>query len=397
MNPLYRMVAASVPASLAGTMSWFGTYTFVNAYLIKGLACTNQQWTRATLWYSGGMVFWYLICTEIASRVGRRWTVTLGLASTALGYALMAVCRDVAAIDALLALMGFATVANAVSWAPMIAESGGDRPGRALAINAFVGTAVGVLALLFGGRLIADGNYPRTFLTIACACAVSAIAFHVFAGPLERDARTKVVRMFAVSRADFVSTIRGPFLFVLLLGVCMDPFSFHTVNQLFPNLVRDLHGFREADTGLLVALGRIPALVSLYAVSRVIDRLNIVRWFGISLALDGIATILIAFASGKATVAAAYFGFYLVHGIVWGTVTASITLCLPLRVRDSGFAVTWLFEIFAVFGVGMIHNRLLGNGISLPSTFAACGMVLVMTGCALAWYSGTTHAARRPC
>jgi MFS family permease len=390
------MVAAAVPVAIAVTMSWYGMYTFVNAFVIRGLGRSNQEWTSATLWASGGMIFWYLASTEISSRLGRRLTVTFGLAATAAAYAIMAFWRDMLAVDLMLALMGYTTVANAAVWTSLVADANPDRPGRALALNVLVNTAVAFISLLIGGQLIAEGNYPRTFLVIAAACGASAIAFHILASPLEKVERTKVVRMLDVSRTDMAAIARGPFLIIIFLGVCMDPFSFHTMNQLLPNLARDMHGFTEAQTSMLVAIARVPAIVALFAVSRMIDRANIIRWYAIGLALDGVITILIGFASGKATLAMGYLAYYAAHGLVWGTSIPAVNLCLPERVRDSGFAATWLMEILAVFGVGVIQNRMLGAGAGLGATFAACGIVLSITGAALLMYSYTAHSHRTP-
>jgi MFS family permease len=384
---LYGIVAASIPVAFVGTMSWFGTYTFVNAYVIRGLGGSNQDWTLATLWYPAGMVFWYLVCTEISSRIGRRWTTTLGLAATTFGYAALALGPPVHAIPPILAVMGLTTVGNAVAWTPMIAEAGKARPGQALALSAFVGTAVSVLALLGGGGLIAGGHFARTFAVISGLCAVSLVAFHVISGPLEGEARSQVTSLWRISRADLGLLARGPFLVLLLLGVCMDPFSFHTMNQLAPNLARDLHGFAEGPIGLLVALGRIPALLSLYGVSRVIDRLNVMRCYAIGLLLDGVATVAVGAAQGRWALAGAYLVFYLVHGLVWGTNVAAINKCLPPRLRDSGFAISWLLEILAVFLVGVVHNRLLSSGASLVAVFGICGAILAATSLVVLAYA----------
>jgi MFS family permease len=134
MRRLSLLIAACIPVSLAGTLSWFGAYTFVNAYVIKGLGRSNQDWTVATLWYSAGMIGWYLVCTEISSHIGRRRTVTLGLAATAAGYVGLALLPTIHAVGPILAVMGLTTGANAVAWTPLVAEVGGDRPGRSLGV-----------------------------------------------------------------------------------------------------------------------------------------------------------------------------------------------------------------------------------------------------------------------
>jgi MFS family permease len=373
-------------------MSWFGTYTFVNAYVIRGLGRSNEEWTAATLWYSGGMIFWYLICTDVSARLGRRNTVTLGLASTAAGYIMLAGSHHLYAVYAILALLGLTTVANAVAWTPLVAEGGGARPGRVLALTALVGTGVGSLCLLGGGLLISGENYPMTFLVIGVTCAVGTAVFHVITRPLEAVAFSSVVSLRKLSKQDLSALFRGPFLVVALAGVCMDPFSFHTVNQLFPNLARDRFGFGEGSIGVLVALGRIPALISLYLVSSVVDRLNIVRLYAWGLACDGLVTAAIVLVHGQPLLIGAYLGFYLVHGVVWGTVVAAINACLPGHLRDSGFAISWMLEILAVFLVGVFHNRLLGSGVSLPALFGCCGFVLAIAGMGLVLYSYSRHS-----
>ena len=103
---LSTLVVATLPVAFAGTVTWFGLYTFVNGYLVKGLGYSNEQWTEATLWFTGGMIVWQLLCTGIAARIGRRWTVTLSLLAGALFYLGLAITGDGWAIRALMTLAG---------------------------------------------------------------------------------------------------------------------------------------------------------------------------------------------------------------------------------------------------------------------------------------------------
>ena len=46
MKRLLSLLLATLPVSFAGIATWFGLYTFVNGYLVRGLGYTNEQWTE---------------------------------------------------------------------------------------------------------------------------------------------------------------------------------------------------------------------------------------------------------------------------------------------------------------------------------------------------------------
>jgi hypothetical protein len=53
-----------------------------------------------------------------------------------------------------------------------------------------------------------------------------------------------------------------------------------------------------------------------------------------------------------------------------------------------------MFEILGVFFAGMLHNRLLEAGCSLPCVFVVCGVVAGLSGLLLLCYSFSGHSRR---
>ncbi|MCL5994809.1 MAG: hypothetical protein M1546_01995, partial [Chloroflexi bacterium] len=57
------------------------------------------------------------------------------------------------------------------------------------------------------------------------------------------------------------------------------------------------------------------------------------------------------------------------------------------NLRDSAFALTSIAMTVALFGVGFVHNRLLGAGMTLPQVFTISGVVPIVAGALLVVYS----------
>ena len=405
MRRLVWLIITTFPVAIVAALSWFGAFTFVNAYMVRGLRCTNDEWTRATLWLSVGMLLWYPTCTEITSRIGRRRTVTLGLGAAALGFAAMAFTRVPALIGPVLAVMGFAVAAHLVAWTPYVAQAGRDKPAQAMTLNAILLNLVAFVAVIAGGQIVATERYRTAFLILAVVCGLCTGAFHVFAKRLEALLRAepgaeaggedRALSMRKLSMKDLADLAKGPLPVILLLGIFAAPFCFHTSNQLFPNLARDVHGFSEGRIATLVGLGRIPSMITLLAIVRIVDRVNIVRTYSVGLFLDGIVLIAVAQAAGPRSVAALYLSFYLCHGLVWAAAFPSINKSVSPRLRDSAFAITCMVEMGAVSAAGAVHHLLLLKVCALPFVFTLCALVTAAAGLALLIYSFTAHSRRR--
>lgn len=396
MRRLCALVLTAFPVSLVGTLSWFGVFTFVNAYLTTGLGYTAETWTAVTLWFTGGMIVWPLLCTEISARIGRRKTVVLGMLAVSLFYFLIACTSNLIAIRLLLAMIALLQGTNSIAWLPMVAEYGRDYPGRAFAVMQLVGGAVATATLLFGGMLLAKTHYHDAFLYFGAVCALCTLAFWFSSRAMEAEVRCAVVSLRQVSRADLLRLFTGPFVILLLLGICMEPFNYHTANQLYPNLARDVYHLSNKHISMVVALGRLPAIVTLFVIAHVIDRLNVVRCYGAGLCATGVCIVAMGLAQGHGLLIAGFFAYYLCHGSVWGTNLAAINRVVSSRLRDSAFALMSVIMTCAVFVVGIVHNRLLAAGVSLPHVFTYCGAVAFVAGLCLVGYSFSRHLAQHP-
>lgn len=99
-------VGSALAVAIIGSMAWFGVYTFVNAYLVTTLGRSDVEWTRSTIWLLSGMFVGQLLSTEVASRIGRRRTVTLALLLASGCFIMLAVLRSILLINMVLGLMG---------------------------------------------------------------------------------------------------------------------------------------------------------------------------------------------------------------------------------------------------------------------------------------------------
>lgn len=395
-HPIAALIGASIPVSLVTSLAWFGVFTFVNGYVIKELGHLNSAWTAATLWFAGGLIGWQLVCTEISAKIGRHATVVLALSVAACAYVGLALTTNLTVICLLLALIGFVSAANNAAWLPMAAEIGATYPGRALAVAQIVSVLCSMAVLAGGGALIAALEYRTAFLLSAGVSAGCALWFYRLTAAFAHHNHGRVVSLLTFTKDDLRSLLRGPFLVVLLLGVCVEPFNYHTINQLFPNLARDAYAVSEQRISEIVALGRLPALAGLLILSRYIDRLPAMRCYGAGLAAAGLVVAGLGRAPDVGWLAAAFVAFYLPHGVVWGSNLAAVNAVVAPRLRDAAFAIMSVVMLGAQFGAGVVHNRMVNAQIALGDIFLWCGAIVVVSGGALLAYSFSAHAAGPP-
>ncbi|HOF39353.1 MAG TPA: MFS transporter [Candidatus Hydrogenedentes bacterium] len=406
MKRWFWLLAATTPIAFIASVTWYGAFTFANAYMIRGLGASNAQWTRATLAMSGGMLVWYLFTVEMSALLGRRQTATLGTSIAALAYISLPFAHEVWMVSVLLALMGFGTAGYLVAWLPYVTHVGGNRPGRALTMASISYNLISGIAIFALGPALQAAHFHFVFFLTGGACLGCLVLFYFAARHLEAQADTSAAEENQPARPtdplsllklqwhDVRELVRSAFPIVLLLGICAAPFAFHTSNQLYPNLMRDIHHLQEDAIARLVAVGRVPAMLTLFLMSPIIDRLNLVRFYGLFLFTDGLLIAAIALAQSTLMAGTAYLVFYLSHGFVWAFALPAINVCVRPRLRDSAFALTAMFEILGVFFAGMLHNRLLEAGCSLPCVFVVCGVVAGLSGLLLLCYSFSGHSRR---
>lgn len=395
MKEIRIVFLATVPVALVWTLSWFGVFTFVNAYIIKGLKYTNAEWSAISLWFVGGTVLWQIFATEISARFGRRRTIFAAMIVTALIWTVIGFIKSKAVMGLLLAVIGFMPACTSVVWYPMVAEIGRHQPGRALAGIQIIATITTVLTMLLGGYLVAGDNFHLIFIPCGLLCAFCAAAFYLITLPLQNAENEHIVSLFRLQWPDIRAMAKSSFPALIIMGICIEPFSFHTINQLFPNLARDMHGLTESNIGSIVALGRLPALLSLFILARYIDRLVPAICYGIGIILAGMAVVFTGMAGNIFVLICGYIFFYIGQGTVWGSNSASINAAVEARLRDSAFALMSVFMIAAVFGVGYVHNLLIRLGTSLSGVFVGCGLTAICGGMALVIFSTITMTQKR--
>ena len=424
MVPLPRFCAIVLPAAFVWSVSWFGMYSFVNSYVSRDLHVSTQDWTTATLWLTASMIFCQLWAADLAGWIGRVPALLVAMVAAAASFAGIALARDFRVVGPMLALMGFAQAVANVIWFPLVAQLGGEKPGKALAINQLITVAVTVALLVSGGGLAESLSYVTLFWIITGVSLACALVFAlVTRGPAPGTTPTPgawtmppdepIVSLRHLKRADIAALMGGPFLFILLVGVALEPFNYHTLNQLFQNLLRSTitgtptGGANDAIAATqtavsaataepagverfitnLVAIGRVPAIVTLFVLGRHIDRLNPVRWYGSGLTVAAIVLITMGVITSKGSLMWLYPLFYVFHGAVWAGNSASVNAVVAPRLREVAFILMSTFANVALLFVGLIHNRLAEQGVSLRTIFVLCGSVALVSGVMLTLYA----------
>jgi len=379
-HPLARIALASMPVAMAYTLSWFGVFTFVNGYLVNGLDFSNEEWTSVMLWYTGSMVVWPFFCSEFSSLLGRRLTVALALALAGVLFGGFYFFHHRALICLMLSLMALVVAVVSSVYMPMVAGAGGAKPGRALATFNIVNTLTGATALIGGGYLAAHLGYRQAFCWFALACVICAVLFFLLTARFENAPEVKAVSVRGLSRADITALLTGPFLVIVLCGLSMEAFNYLTVNQLWPNLARDRFGTGERAISTMVALGRLPALITLTVLAQFIDRVNALRFYGFSFLYVAACVLAMGLAPADWMLKLAYFAYFMGMGCVWGSNSPALNASVSPRLRDSAFALMMVPSQLALFLVGIVHNRMLAAGLSLPELFRWCGTIAALGG-----------------
>jgi predicted MFS family arabinose efflux permease len=385
-----------VPVAVVYTLSWFGVFTFVNAYLKHELNYTSEEWTAVTLWYTGSMVVWPFFCSELSAWLGRRWTVTLAMLLSGMLFIGFTFFPQRLAIGAMLALMALTVAVVSAVWMPMVAAAGGNQPGRALITFNFTNTVIGASALIAGGYAADYLGYRQAFQYCAAACIIGALLFILVTRSFEAHGQTaKVVSLRRLTHADVMALLTGPYLIIVLCGLSMEAFNYHTVNQLWPNLARDTHGMGEKAITTMVALGRLPALLTLTVLAQFIDRVNPLRFYGFSFLYVASCVFTLGLVPNDGALRMAYVAYFIGMGCVWGSNSPSVNAAVSPHLRDSAFALMLVPAQLAVFLVGIFQNRLLAAGVSLPEVFRWCGIIAALGGgVVLIVYSFTRHMPR---
>jgi len=384
---LQSVMLAAIPALITSNIVWFGLYTFVNGYLVRDLGKSNEQWTAATLFFTGGMVLMPGLIIELSSRIGRRGVVILGMLLGALFYGLLGLTTSFSAILGLMVLASFGPVTSDVALFPLIADVCGKQAGKAFASVMFLSVILMTASLMGGGYLIEALSFRGGFYVFSAVCVVCAVAFAYLSRGMKSRQETKVTQLTKLSRSDISALLRGPFLAILVLGVFSAPYNWHTANQLYPNLGRDVFHLPEHAIGLIVALGRLPSMLVLLVLARRIDRLNAVTVLGVGIGLSGLFVASIGFAREMGLFVAFYALYFTAHGMNWGSMSAGVNSSVPGRLRDSAFALMSVVSTVSTVLVGLLHNRLLAGGMRLEGVFMVCGTIGLISGMALAVYS----------
>lgn len=236
ISQMQIILFSAFPVAIVWTMSWFGVFTFVNTYVIKGLSYSNKDWTGVTLWFVGGMVFWQILCTEISARLGRRLTIFLAMLITSSAFIIIGYLKNLNILGILLFFMGFMPAVFMAVWLPMVAETGENRSGYTLGITQLIGNGIGALTLIIGGWLVSRGNFQKTFIICGAVCCFCSLMFYLIKFFLKEKKHEHIVSLLKIKKTDVIDLVKGPFVWIILAGVCIEPFNFHTANQLFPNL-----------------------------------------------------------------------------------------------------------------------------------------------------------------
>ncbi len=384
MSVFTRLILTAVPMAVTWTLAWFGVFCFVNAYVEKALGQDSVVWTRLTLWFIGGVVVWGATVAELSAKIGRRRTLIGAMGLSAVLFGAIPFVTEVSVLGPLLALLGVMHGVFFGVWFPFVAAAGRATPGRAIAGTQFVFNTCSLLAILVAAPIMQKEAYRTLFLVCGAVMALCTVAFAALSAKLDQGTG-KVTSIWRLRRQDMGQLFHGPFLWIALAGLLLEPFGFHTVNQLFPPLARNAHGMGEGAITVAVSVTRLPALLVLLGLAHWIDRLNACRCYGVGLLIGGAGTLVMGLVPVGQGVPLLFFLalYYLGQGTVWGSNSTAVNRMVPTDLRDAAFACMGLILMVSLLTVGVVHNRLLEAGFTLANVFVISGLLVVGAGLTL--------------
>lgn len=389
MPTFARLILTAVPIAVTWTLAWFGVFCFVNAYVEKGLGQDEVVWTRLTLWFIGGVVAWGATVAELSAKIGRRRTLIGAMGLSAALYGIIPFVAAVWVLGPLLALLGVMHGVYFGVWFPFVASAGRAAPGRAIAGTQLVFNACSLLAILVAAPIMEREAYRTLFLACGGIMALCTVLFAVFSAKLDQG-NGRVTSIWRLRRNEVRQLLHGPFLWIALGGLLLEPFGFHTVNQLFPPLARNLHGMGEGAITVAVSATRLPALLVLLGLARWIDRHNACRCYGVGLLLGGAGTLAMGLVpAGHGLPLLTFLALYYAgQGTVWGSNSTAVNRLVPTDLRDAAFACMGLILMVSLLTVGVVHNRLVEAGFTLANVFVISGLFVVVAGLTLIFRAG---------
>jgi MFS family permease len=382
MSVFARLVLSAIPMALTWTLAFFGVFCFVNGYVKRELGLGTEVWTQLTIWLIGGVVFWQAVAAEVSARIGRRRALVGAMAMSAAAYAAIPFVHDPRYLGPLLAVLGVMHGVFFGVWFPFVAAAGRAAPGRSIAGTQLVFNCCSLLGILVGAPVMAAQNFRLLFFVGSGIMFLSTVSFAVLASKLE-EGGDKVTSIWRLKRADIKAVLHGPFLWIAFAGLMLEPFGFHTVNNLFPNLAREWHGFGEGQITVSVSVMRIPALMVLLVLTQWIDRLNATRCYALGLLLGGVGVMGMGLAPQPWVLLLLLSFYYGGQGIVWGSNSTTVNRMVPADLRDAAFALMGMILMLSMLAVGVIHDWLANADVPLPRLFAICGVFGIVSGTTL--------------
>jgi MFS family permease len=384
MSVFTRLILTAVPIAVTWTLAWFGVFCFVNAYVERALGLSPVIWTRLTLCFIGGVVTWGATAAELSARIGRRRTLVGAMGLSSVLFGAIPFVTNVWVLGPLMALLGVMHGVFFGVWFPFVAAAGRATPGKAIAGTQFVFNTCSLLAILVAAPVMQMGAYRTLFLVFGAVMVLCTFLFAWLSAKLD-EGNGKVTSIWRLRRGDMQHLFHGPFIWVALAGLLLEPFGFHTVNQLFPSLARNVHGMGEGAITVAVSVTRLPALLVLLGLMHLIDRLNACRCYGVGLLIGGAGTLAMGLVPAEQSLPLLSFLsiYYLGQGIVWGSNSTAVNRMVPTDLRDAAFACMGLILMLSLLTVGLVHNRLVEAGFTLANVFVISGLLVVVAGLTL--------------
>lgn len=381
----------TIPVAFCGTITWFGVFTMVNAYLTKGLHYTDEEWAGAILWLTGGIVFWLLSIGFVTTKIGRRQTLALSMALSGACFGVIAMTGQIRVIAPMLGLMAIVQSATSIIFLTLITRHTGAGPGRAIAVFQWITTALTIVSLIVGGYLMEWAYFRATFLGISALVLISACVFYRASRALAIHDHEPVVGFLSLNAADRWLFLKAPFLPVILLGICGETWYFVMINQLFRNLAKEHFDLSESAIGWIVALGRLPSLLSLYLLTHRADHVNVRLVYGVGIIAGSVCSIGVGWAPTAWMMVIAYSIYYVGQGLVWGVNVTTVASAVPMRLRESAQGLLVIVQMGTAMLVGAVQHAMLAAGMQLRWIYTTCALVGLACGIGLVIY-----AIRRP-
>jgi MFS family permease len=210
---------------------------------------------------------------------------------------------------------------------------------------------------------------------------VAAAAFILLTRPVRHELRGAPERTVFQFSAEEWRTLLGPHMIVLLIfGAMLEPFNFHTSNQLLSSLMHTTFGKGEEYVGGAAGLTRLCLIAGALTLGMFFEHVAPHRRWAMGMIGAGASVVAMGLAPTAGVAVAFLVCFQFLYPLNWCGNSVAVVEAAGQERRTLAMSLMLAVMYLGMLLAGIFQRTLLGAGVSLPMVFVACGAIGALGG-----------------